>query len=124
RSFGSLGRRLGYAIIDGARVTINLEPFQPRRVGILQVLHNPQPPSIIEFDAYRLAHPRLGSDETDLAPLPPGDRLWAYLRAVTLCQQHRRNRDRAHECRRGNNQNTSHALLQRPMMCILLAPDS
>src|SRR5262249_44328225 len=41
--FGTLRRRFGHAVIDGARVAIDLEPLQPGGIRILQVLHDPEP---------------------------------------------------------------------------------
>ena len=65
-------RRLGDAVVDGPRVAIDLDPLQPGRVGILQVLDDPEPAAVVEFDGDRLADHRLGGDEPDLQAVGDG----------------------------------------------------
>ena len=63
--FGPLRRRLGDAVVDGAQVLILLDRLEARRVGVLQVLHDPHPAALVEGDAHRLADHRLGGDGLD-----------------------------------------------------------
>ena len=63
--FGPLRRRLGHAVVDGARVAVDLDPLQAGGVGILQVLDDPEPAAVVELDGDRLADHRLGGDELD-----------------------------------------------------------
>ena len=58
-------RRVGDAVVNRPRVSIHLHAFQTGRVGILQVLNDPQPPAVVELGADRLPNDRLGGDEID-----------------------------------------------------------
>ena len=61
--FGPARWRLGHAIVGCPRVTIDRHSLQTRRVGILQVLDDPEPAQVIKFDRHRLPDQRLASDE-------------------------------------------------------------
>ncbi len=73
-------RRLGHAIVGGARVAIDLRPFQPGRIGILQILNDPQParhrrtrwpPAAAPSARPPPAGPRNHPAPSSAAPLPP-----------------------------------------------------
>jgi len=59
RTLGPARWWLWHAIIDRPRVSIDRDPFQPGRVGVLQVLNDPQPPPIVEVNGHRLSDQRL-----------------------------------------------------------------
>ena len=59
RPFGPARRRLGHAIVGRPRVSIDRDPLQPGRVGILQVLDDPEPAPVVKLDGHRLSDQRL-----------------------------------------------------------------
>jgi hypothetical protein len=52
-------------VVDGPRVAIHLHPLQAGRVGVLQVLDDPQPAPVVELDGDRLADHRLAREGHD-----------------------------------------------------------
>lgn len=80
----TLRRRFGDAIVFGARVPVDLHPFQPSRVGILQVLDDPQSSAVIEFNAYGLADERLRRDDARLEAVCHLHPLDGFLRCQPL----------------------------------------
>src|SRR5262249_22585216 len=75
---GPLGRRLRDAIVNGAEILIDLDRLESGWRRVLQILDNPHPPAVVEADADRLAHVRLGCHELYLKPfghLEPLERL-------------------------------------------------
>ena len=54
--FRPVRRRLGDAVVDRARIAIDLDSLQTRRVRVLQILHDPEPAAVVEVDRDRLAH--------------------------------------------------------------------
>ena len=72
-------RRLGDAVINGPRPAIDLDPFQPCWVGVLQILDHPKAAAVAELDEYRLADLRFARDELDaetVGKLHPGGSLF------------------------------------------------
>ena len=69
-------RRLGDAVVLGPEVLVDRHRLEPGRVGILQVLEDPEPPALVEAGRDRLADHRLGGEDLDVEPLghdhPPG----------------------------------------------------
>src|SRR5262249_1695000 len=67
-SLGTPGRRLGDAVVDGARVAVYLDALESCRIWILKVLDNPEPAAVVEVDGHGLPHQRLSSDKADRQP--------------------------------------------------------
>jgi hypothetical protein len=96
-SFRPPRRRLGNPVVDGPRIAVDLHPLESGRIGILQILHDPQPAPIVEFDANRLADMRLGRHEIDGKPVGNRHLRGRNLRRVTLCLCARRTHQRTNE---------------------------
>ena len=61
--WGGGGRDL---VVDGPPDAVVADHLQPGGEGILQVLHHPEPPALVEGDRDRLADDRLGQNQIEL----------------------------------------------------------
>ena len=52
-------------VIDGAPDAVVAEHLEPGRKRVLQILHDPEPPALVEAQAHRLTDDRLGQDQID-----------------------------------------------------------
>src|SRR5439155_20785418 len=72
-AFGAARWRLGNLVIDGARVAINFDARQAGGVWILEVLNDPKPAAIIEFDRDGLRDHRFAGKKRSLEAVWDGD---------------------------------------------------
>ncbi len=77
-------RRFGNPVVHGSRIPVDLHAFEAGGIGILQILHDPQPSAIVEFDANRLAHLRLGGHQVDRETVGSGHLGGRNLGRITL----------------------------------------
>ena len=61
-------RRVGHPVVLGAKILVDGDRLQPRRIGILQVLDDPEPAALVEAGRKRLPHHRLGREDLDVEP--------------------------------------------------------
>ena len=66
---GPARRRLGHLVVLGPEILVDRHRLEPGRVGILQVLDDPEPPPLVEAGRHRLPHHRLGREDLDVEPL-------------------------------------------------------
>ena len=62
-------RRLGHLVVLGPEILVNRHRLEPGRVGVLQILDDPEPPPLVEAGRHRLTHHRLGREDLDVEPL-------------------------------------------------------
>ena len=77
-SLGAAGRRLRHAIVNSARVAVDADPLQSRRIRVLQILNGPEPPAIVELHQDRLADVRLAGENVASRP----SATWKVLRRL------------------------------------------
>ena len=84
-------RRLRHSVVDGARVAVDLHAFQSGRIRILQVLHDPEPPAVVELDAHRLRHHRLARDQVHREARGDGHAFYrlGWPKALRVSRRHR-----------------------------------
>ena len=58
-------RRLGNPVVLDSRITVDVDTLQPRGIWILQVLYDPQPTTVVEFDRDWLPDKRFASHQID-----------------------------------------------------------
>ena len=71
------GRRFGHPVVLGAEVLVDRHRLEPGRIGILQVLDDPEPAALVEAGRHRLPHHRLGREDLDVKPVGTTIRLTA-----------------------------------------------
>jgi hypothetical protein len=78
-----------HLVVHGPPPFVFADEFQPGRIGILQILHDPHPPALVEVQEDRLFDLRLGEHQFELkiiGHLEPGGRFGRRQRAVGLCE--------------------------------------
>ena len=69
RALEMIRRRRRSAVEHRAQILVVAEHLHPRRERILEILHDPQPPALIEVNVQRLPHHRFGRGEIEREPV-------------------------------------------------------